>query len=308
MASSGKASRLKGKVVVITGASSGIGKGVARALAEEGASLVLAARRMHLLRQLAADCGDAMPVATDVGDPRDVENLAQAALGHFGKLDVWINNAGVGAIGRFDEVPLEDHLRVVAVNLGGTIAGSQVALKHFRRMQSGTLVNVASMLGKTPAPYYGAYCAASHGIVGLSAALRQELRAHGESNIHVCDVLSMAADTSFYDHAANYTGHALRPYPVTDAERVVDAIVDVVLNPRDEVTVGLPATAALIAQQFAPWLTQAVTSVMTHELQMQQAPEAPRTAGNLHVPLEVGTGVAGSLRARIAAEDRVRPQ
>ena len=73
-------------------------------------------------------------------------------------------------------------------------------------------------------------------------------------------------------------------------------------------TVGLPATAAVIAQQFAPWLTQAVTSVMTHELQMQQAPEAPHTAGNLHVPLEVGTGVAGSLRARIAAEDRVRPQ
>lgn len=305
---SDKAGRLKGKVVVVTGASSGIGKGVARALAAEGASLVLAARRMHLLRQLAAECGDAMPVQTDVGDPRDVENLAQAALGHFGKLDVWINNAGVGAIGRFDDVPLDDHLRVVAVNLGGTIAGSHVALKHFRRMQAGTLVNVASMLGKTPAPYYAAYCASKYGVVGLSASLRQELRAHGETNIHVCDVLPMAADTSFYDHAANYTGHALRPYPVTDAERVVEAVVDVVLDPRDEVTVGLPATAAVIAEQFAPWLTQAVTSVMTHELQMEQAPEAPHTAGNLHVPLEVGTGVAGSLRARIAAEDRVRPQ
>lgn len=298
---------LEGKVVVVTGASSGIGKGVARELAARGAKLVLAARRTHLLRQMAIDFGDALPVTTDVGDPRDVENLAQAALGHFGRLDVWINNAGVGAIGRFDMVPLEDHLRVVAVNLGGTIAGSHVALRHFRRMQSGTLVNVASMLGKTPAPYYAAYCASKYGVVGLSAALRQELRAHGESNIHVCDVLPMAADTTFYDHAANYTGHALRPYPVTDAERVVEAIVDVVVDPRDEVTVGLPATAAVIAQQYAPWLTQAVTSVMTHELQMEQAPEAPHSAGNLHVPLEVGTGVAGSLRARIAAEDRVRP-
>lgn len=298
---------LEGKVIVVTGASSGIGKGVARELAARGAKLVLAARRTHLLRQMAIDFGDALPVTTDVADPHDVENLAQAALGHYGRLDVWINNAGVGAIGRFDMVPLEDHLRVVAVNLGGTIAGSHVALRHFRRMQSGTLVNVASMLGKTPAPYYGAYCASKYGVVGLSAALRQELRAHGESNIHVCDVLPMAADTAFYDHAANYTGHALRPYPVTDAERVVEAIVDVVLNPRDEVTVGLPATAAMIAQQFAPWLTEAVTSVMTHELQMEQAPEAPHTAGNLHVPLEVGTGVAGSLRARIAAEDRVRP-
>ncbi|UHQ19268.1 SDR family NAD(P)-dependent oxidoreductase [Lysobacter sp. KIS68-7] len=298
--------KLKGKTIVVTGASSGIGKGVARALAAEGATLVLAARRTHLLHALADELGDALPVTTNVGDPRDVENLARAALGRYGRIDAWINNAGVAAIGRFDEIPLDDHLRVIATNLGGTISGSHVAMKHFRRMQTGTLVNVAAMLGRTPAPYYGSFCASKYGVMGLCASLRQELRAHGEHDIRVCAVLPMATDTSFYDHAANYTGHALRPYPVTDADRVVRAIVDVVISPRDEVTVGAPAIAAAFAQQLAPRLTEGVTSVMTRELQMSQAPEAPHTAGNLHVPLEVGTGVSGSLRARLAAEDRVQ--
>jgi short-subunit dehydrogenase len=300
------AGKLSGRTVVVTGASSGIGKGVAQALAAHGANLVLAARRSHLIKDLAAQLDHAVAVTTDVADPHDVENLGRVALAKFTRIDAWINNAGVAAIGRFDEVPLEDHLKVIATNLGGAISGSHVALKHFRTMQSGTLVNVAAMLGKTPAPYYGSYCASKYGILGLCASLRQELQAHGEHGIKVCAVLPMSADTTFYDHAANYTGHSLRPYPITDVERVVQAIVDVVLHPRDEVTVGMPATAAVLAQQFAPWLTEGVTSVMTREVQMEQAPEAPRTAGNLHVPLEVGTGVAGSIRARIAAEERVQ--
>ena len=293
-----------GRTVVITGASSGFGKGVARALAAQGARLVLAARRKHLLDDLVEECGDAIAVTTDVGDPADVENLAQAAVAKYNRIDIWINNAGVGAIGRFDEIPIEDHQRVLRTNLGGVINGSHVALRHFRRMHGGTLINVASLLGRTPAPYYGSYCASKYGVMGLCASLRQELRAHGERNIHVCAVLPMAADTTFYDHAANYTGHTLRPYPITDAENVVEAIVGLVERPRDEVTVGMAAAAGVLSQQFAPWLTESVTGVMTHELQMERAPEAPRTAGNLHVPLEIGTGVNGSIRARIAAEER----
>ena len=292
------------RTIVITGASSGFGKGVARRLAAEGANLVLAARRKHLIDDLAAECGDALAVGTDVGDPADVENLARAAIAKFNRIDVWINNAGVAAIGRFDEIPLEDHQQVLRTNLGGAINGSHVALRHFRQMQSGTLINIASLLGRTPAPYYASYCASKYGVMGLCASLRQELRAHGERDIHVCAVLPMAADTTFYDHAANYTGHTLRPYPITDAENVIDAIFGLVERPRDEVTVGMAATAGVLSQQFAPWLTESVTGVVTHELQMARAPEAPHTAGNLHVPLEIGTGVSGSIRARIAAEER----
>lgn len=297
------AASLQDKTIVVTGASSGIGKGVALALAARGAHVVLAARRSHLIEELAAQCGgNAMAVTTDVANPNDVENLGRAALARFPRIDAWINNAGVGAIGRFDEIPLRDHQRVIATNLGGAINGSHVALRHFREMQSGTLVNVASMLGKTPAPYYASYCASKYGILGLCASLRQELRAHGENAIQVCAVLPMAADSTFYDHVANYSGHALNPYPVMDVEQVVAAIVDAVARPRDEITVGLAAGAAVLSQQLAPWLTESVTTVMTRELQVDRAPEAPHTAGNLHVPLEIGTGVVGSMRAQRSAD------
>jgi len=291
------------KTIVITGASSGFGRGVALRLAAEGHQLVLAARRGQLLQDLARECGPgAMAVTTDVGNPDDVEKLAKAALAKFPRIDVWINNAGVAALGRFDEIPLRDHQRVLQTNLGGTVNGSHVALRHFRQMQAGTLINVASMLARTPSPYYGSYCASKYGILGLSQSLRQELAANGERNIAVCTILPMAADTPFYEHAANYTGHSLHPYPLTDAEEVIDAIVAAVHNPGEDVTVGLPATAAVAAERVAPWLTHAVTGAVSHQLQMEEAPPAARTGGNLHAPSAIGTGVHGTIRAKLDAE------
>ncbi|NUS61075.1 MAG: SDR family NAD(P)-dependent oxidoreductase [Lysobacter sp.] len=291
---------LAGKTIVITGASSGIGRGVALTLAEMGANVVLAARRGDVLQSLAEECGPgAVAVTTDVADLNDVENLRDAALSRFPGIDTWINNAGVAAIGPFEEIPLRDHLRVIETNLIGAINGAHIALEHFRLRGTGTLINVASMLGTTPAPYYASYCASKYGIVGLSASIRQELRARGEHAIRVCTVMPMAADTTFYDHAANYSGHELTPYPVMQAELVVAAVVGAVTNPRDEVTVGLSASAATLSQRIAPWLTETVTSLATHELQMNRASAAPITEGNLHAPVVTGTGVVGSLRGRM---------
>jgi short-subunit dehydrogenase len=293
--------------VVITGASSGFGRGTALRLGAEGVNLVLAARRGDALEALAHECGNALAVTTDVGDPDAMARLAEAAIAEFGGFDVWINDAGVAALGRFEEIPLRDHLRVLQTNLGGVISGSHVALRHFRRSGSGTLINIASMLGRTPAPYYASYCATKFGVVGLSDALRQELAARGEDDIHVCAILPMAADTPFYEHAANYTGHSLRPFPITDAQQVVDAIVENVFNPRDEVTVGVPAMAAVISERLSPRLTQGVTGVLTEQLQMQDAPPAPVEHGNLHSPVPVGTAVHGGIMARMAAEQQARP-
>ena len=115
-------------------------------------------------------------MTTDVSDRAAVEELARRAIGRFGHFDVWINNAGVAAIGRFDEVPLEDHDKVIRTDLLGTIYGSHVALRHFREQGAGTLINVASVIGKIPAPLYASYTAAKFGVVGLSDALRQELK------------------------------------------------------------------------------------------------------------------------------------
>jgi short-subunit dehydrogenase len=291
---------LSSSTIVITGASSGIGRGLAIALVELGANVVVAARRSELIADLAEQCGSAaLAVTTDVANPSDMIKLREAALVRFDRIDAWVNNAGVAAIGSFEEIPLRDHLRVVEVNLLGAINGSHAALTYFCPRRAGTLVNVASMLGRTPAPYYASYCASKHGVVGLCGALRQELRARRLNDIHVCAVLPMAVDTTFYDHAANYSGHELRPYPVMQAETVVSALVDVVANPRDEINVGLPATLATLSQRVAPWLTESITTTATQEVQMHRAPEAPITQGNLHAPMVEGAGVVGSLRGRM---------
>jgi len=295
------------RTVVITGASSGFGRGVALRLAEQGYNLVLAARRGGPLETLADACGgNAIAVSTDVGNPRDVEKLAQTAIAAFNHFDVWINNAGVAALGPFEEIPLEDHLRVVQTNLGGAIAGSHAAMRHFRRRGAGTLINIASMLGRTPAPYYASYCASKYGVVGLCDALRQELSAQEQTGISICAVLPMAADTPFYDHAANYTGRTLQPFPITDAEQVVDAIVGLVETPLDEVTVGMPATAAMIAERLSHAVTHGATAAVTQVLQMQEAPEAPVATGNLHGPVAIGTGVHGSIGQRLDMERQSR--
>lgn len=293
---------MRGQTVVITGASSGFGRGTALRLAEQGANLVLAARRKDLLEQIADEYPNALAVHTDVADGNDVEKLAAAALAKFNRIDIWFNNAGVAALGPFEDIPLEDHERVIRTNLIGAINGSHSAMRQFRRQRHGTLVNMASILGQTPAPYYASYCASKYGIVGLSAALRQEVRARGESDIHVCTILPMAADTTFFEHSANYTGHTLQPFPVTDASEVIDAILATMAAPQDEVVVGLPAQAAGLAEQFLPWLTQAVNGEMVHTLQMENAPPAPDTSGNLHSPVMMGRGVEGNVRSRMADE------
>jgi short-subunit dehydrogenase len=214
------------KVVVITGASSGFGRGAARELARRGANVVLAARRGDLLEEVARECtasgARTVAVPTDVSEQAEVERLAQRAVVEFGRIDAWINNAGVGALGRFERVPLADHEQVIATDLLGTLYGSYVAYRHFHTQHSGVLINVASELGRHTVPYYASYAAAKHGVVGLSEALRQEIDQNGIEHVHVCLVMPTAHDTPFFDHAANYTGHEVQaPTPLHDPENVV---------------------------------------------------------------------------------------
>src|SRR3712207_401002 len=185
--------RVAGRTFVVTGASSGFGRGVALKLASYGANVVLAARRTEALEGVADEAraagGRPLVVTTDVGRPEQVERLADAAVQRFGCIDVWINNAGVGAIGRFEEIPVEDHSRIVDTNLKGVIYGSHAALRRFRQQGHGTLVNVASVEGKVPLAYHASYAATKHAVLGLGAALNQELRLAGAEAIKVSSVL-----------------------------------------------------------------------------------------------------------------------
>jgi short-subunit dehydrogenase len=289
------------KTIVITGASSGFGKGIARRLAAQGRNLVLVARRGHLLEELAKECGNALAITADIGDAGAAERIAGAARKRFGRFDAWINNAGVAALGPFEEIPLADHLRVAQTNLLGTIAGSHVALVEFRANGEGVLINVASLLGRVPVPYYASYAASKFGVVGLGAALRQELKQAGITGIHVCTVLPGAADTTFFEHAANYTGHRLQPTPLDDPEPVIDAIVKALDAPRDEIVVGTGTSTALLAEKIAPGLME-MASALVEATQLERAPEVPPTPGNLHEPVEAGVGVHGVIKETLAAE------
>jgi short-subunit dehydrogenase len=303
--------RIAGKTFVITGASSGFGRGVALKLAAHGANVVLAARREAVLEEVAAEAraagGTPLVVPTDVSRPEEIQRLADAAVARFGRIDVWINNVGIGAIGRFDDVPVADHARIVDVNLKGVIYGSHAALRQFRRQGAGTLVNIGSVESRVPLPYHASYAATKHAVLGLGVALRQELRLSGAEHIQVATVLPWAVDTPWWDHAANYSGHTPRMVPMDGPEDTVDTIVWASIHPGKEMPVGWKATGALLAHRAMPGLTERLSANAVHGAQIEAAPpQAPPTTGTLYEPVMEGTGVSGGTRARIEREDSER--
>ena len=291
----------EGKVIVITGASSGFGKGAALEFARQGANVVLAARRNQALDELAQRCkalgGDAIPCPTDVSQEGDVERLARTALDAGGKIDVWVNNAGSGTLGRFEEIPLEEHVQVINTDLLGTLYGSYYAMQEFRREGAGTLINVASVVGKVPTPYFASYVAAKHAVVGLSGALRLELKENHIDTIHVCTVLPTSMDTPFFEHAANHLGHKSVPIPpVYDPQKVVDVIVKLAAGPEDEVSVGPAGKFMTFAHQLAPDLTEGMMARQSHKAMLEKAPPAPDTPGAVQRPMESGNEITGGWR------------
>jgi short-subunit dehydrogenase len=281
-------------VVVITGASSGIGKATARLFAEKGARLVLAARRNNLLDDLVDELEDlgaeAIAVEADVSDSDDVQQIAKRAIQEFGRIDVWVNNAGVGAVGRFDEIPLAEHEQLIQTNLMGVIYGSSIALKNFRRRRAGVLINVASVEGKQAFAYHASYAASKHAIVGLSSALRQELALNKEKGIYVCTVMPSAINTPFFRHAANHTGKkVVAPPPVYAPEQVAATIVKLAWRPEDEAYVGgggrLIGAESRVARKFA----ERMAGRMHQKHQIEEAPEGADRSGALFEPMEEGT-------------------
>jgi NAD(P)-dependent dehydrogenase (short-subunit alcohol dehydrogenase family) len=275
----------EGTVVVITGASRGIGRATARLFAERGASVVLAARSEGALLEAAAECevlgGRALAVPADVAEWGSVEGLARRAVEHFGRIDVWVNNAVLAAVGRLEEVPPEANRRVVEANLLGYIHGAQAALPRFREQGSGVLINMSSGFGLVGAPYAAAYTATKFAQLGLAQALRGELRGSG---VDVCTIMPGGVDTPAYRLAANYSGRAAGPKGfLASPEKIARVVVRCAERPRPEVVVGNSVRTLRLAHALAPRIVERTVARTIERGFLHQEPEEP-SPGNLHEP------------------------
>ncbi|WP_434701964.1 SDR family oxidoreductase [Pseudomonas sp. D1-36] len=289
---------LSEKLVVITGASSGIGRATAQAFARQRARLVLAARDRAALDEVVAQCqaqgADALAVCTDVTSSEQMQALAaEAATFGDGRIDIWINNAGVGAVGSFEQTPLDVHEQVLQTDLLGYLRGAYVAWPYFKKQQRGILINTLSLGSWVAQPYAAAYSASKYGLRGLSEALRGELGEYRD--IHVCDIYPAVIDTPGFRDGANFTGHALKPPPpVYDPHRVAEAMVSCALNPKPTTTVGSAATLARMAHFLVPGFAQ-LSGWLTRR-GLDRSPAMASSSGNLFAPPSGQRRVEGGWR------------
>jgi NAD(P)-dependent dehydrogenase (short-subunit alcohol dehydrogenase family) len=248
---------LEDAVVVITGASSGIGRAAALRLSRRASSLALCARSEEPLAEVAAQCEAAgtptLHRALDVSDEGAVEAFAAAAVGRFGRIDVWVNCAAVMTYGSFEEVPSEVFRQVVETNLMGQVHGARSALRRFRAQEAGVLINMSSIWGRVSSPQVTPYIVSKNAVRAFSECLSGELV--DAEDIHVATMVPQAVDTPIFEHAGNYSGRPVRPIPpILDPEEVARGIELCAENPKREVNYGRFGRALEILYALAPSL------------------------------------------------------
>jgi short-subunit dehydrogenase len=282
------------QVLVITGASSGIGLVTARQAAERGAAVVLAARNEKDLRDateaIRRSGGRAAFAVADVADDSQVTAIADTAIREFGRIDTWVNNAAVSMYGRITELTIEDMRRQMDVNYWGQVYGSRTAVHHLRQ-NGGALINVGSALSDRAIPLQGGYCAAKHAIKAFTDALRMELEEEGVP-ISVTLVKPASVDTPFFEKARTYLGVEPQPVPPVYAPEVVsEVILHAAEHPLRELIAG-GSGAKLSAARFAPRLADLYMERWTFASQSTDRPIGDRP-DNLYAPVPADGGERG---------------
>ena len=286
---------IREQVMVITGASSGIGLVTAKHAAREGACVLLAARNVadlaDAVSEIRAGGGRAISVTADVSDLEQVERIAHTALGEFGRIDTWINNAAVALYGRVLELPIDDMRRQMDVNYWGQVYGSRVAVRHMRA-RGGALINVGSALSDRAIPLQGNYCATKHALKAFTDALRMELEEEGVP-VSVTLVKPASIDTPLFDKARTYLGVEPQPVPPVYAPEVVAGVIlRAAQQPMREIIAG-GAGAKLSAARFAPRLADRYMERWTFDSQKTDKPAGSEKPDNLYAPLGSDGGERG---------------
>jgi short-subunit dehydrogenase len=272
------------QVIVLTGASSGIGLCTAILAAERGAKLVLVARSEDTLESLVArissNGGEAIHVATDVADREQMQRVAEAAIARFGRIDTWVNDAGASSYSRLDEISEADSRRIFDTNFWGVVNGSIVALPYLKK-QGGALINLGSEVSEEVVPLQGMYSASKHAVKGFTDALRIEIAIIDKAPVSITLIQPTAVNTPFPHHAKNYMDKEPKlPSPMIDPQQVAEAILKAATEGGRDVKVGAMAVINTAVFKLIPSLGDRMAAMQAGRQQEDAPPRNPE--GALH--------------------------
>ena len=281
---------LNEQVIVITGASSGIGLCTAESAAKQGAKVVLTARSEAALSEavsrINAAGGEAVCVVADVSNRADVEKVAREAVSRFGRIDTWVNNAGLAIYGRLDQVSDDDSRRLFDINFWGVVHGSLVALPLLKQ-NGGALINVGSEVSEAYVPILGMYSASKHAVKGFTDALRVEVEQVDKAPVSITLIQPTAVDTPFDEHARNYMDkEAKLPSNMIEPQEVADAILKAATKPTRDIRVGGMAKVSTFVAKNIPGMADRMTAKQVEDLHRDEPPRHPE--GTMHTPSEDG--------------------